>query len=164
MPTRCKRVTFHGWSKRRKCQTSKITTVRELINMIYCQLIELPTNQLIIDRASLTSVRITFVHCDRSVSNIRRTVIEFCRTIRRPSSVGEWIAACYVFRAVNDAWNLCVFSYHDVKHKNLLNSMWMISITFLSVGYGDIVPNTYCGRAIAVFTGVMVRFLFIRSC
>jgi len=33
--------------------------------------------------------------------------------------------------------------------------MWMISITFLSVGYGDIVPNTYCGRAISVFTGVM---------
>jgi len=34
--------------------------------------------------------------------------------------------------------------------------MWMISITFLSVGYGDIVPNTYCGRAISVCTGVMV--------
>jgi len=49
-------------------------------------------------------------------------------------------------------WN----SYHDVRHANILNSMWMISITFLSVGYGDIVPNTYCGRAIAVSTGVMV--------
>jgi len=48
-------------------------------------------------------------------------------------------------------------SYHDVKHKNLLNSMWLISITFLSVGYGDIVPNTYCGRAIAVCSGIMVR-------
>ncbi len=43
-----------------------------------------------------------------------------------------------------------------MKHKNLLNSMWMISITFLSIGYGDIVPNTYCGRGIAVTTGVMV--------
>jgi hypothetical protein len=34
--------------------------------------------------------------------------------------------------------------------------MWMIAITFLSVGYGDIVPNTYCGRAIAVGAGIMV--------
>jgi len=34
--------------------------------------------------------------------------------------------------------------------------MWMIAITFLSVGYGDIVPNTYCGRGIAIATGVMV--------
>jgi len=54
---------------------------------------------------------------------------------------------------------LCACSYHDVKHKNLLNSMWMLSITFLSVGYGDIVPNTYCGRGIAVCTGVIVSTL-----
>ena len=47
-------------------------------------------------------------------------------------------------------------SYHDVQHRNLLNSMWLIAITFLSVGYGDIVPYTYCGRAIAVCSGIMV--------
>jgi len=35
--------------------------------------------------------------------------------------------------------------------------MWMVAVTFLSVGYGDIVPNTYCGRAVAVGTGIMVR-------
>ena len=37
-----------------------------------------------------------------------------------------------------------------------MNTMWLIAITFLSVGYGDIVPNTYCGRGIAVTTGMMV--------
>jgi len=52
---------------------------------------------------------------------------------------------------------VCVLiSFHDVQHKNLLNSMWLIAITFLSVGYGDIVPNTYCGRAIAVCSGIVV--------
>ncbi|KAG7177413.1 Small conductance calcium-activated potassium channel protein 1-like, partial [Homarus americanus] len=45
--------------------------------------------------------------------------------------------------------------YHDAEHANLLNTMWLIAITFLSVGYGDIVPNTYCGRGIAVTTGIM---------
>ena len=39
--------------------------------------------------------------------------------------------------------------------------MWLIAITFLSVGYGDIVPNTYCGRGIAVTTGMMVRLIII---
>lgn len=34
--------------------------------------------------------------------------------------------------------------------------MWLTAITFLSIGYGDIVPNTYCGRGIAVTTGLMV--------
>ena len=46
--------------------------------------------------------------------------------------------------------------FHDDEHANLLNSMWLIAITFLSVGFGDIVPNTYCGRGIAVSTGIMV--------
>jgi hypothetical protein len=44
--------------------------------------------------------------------------------------------------------------YHDEVHANFFNSMWLISITFLSVGYGDIVPNSYCGRGIAVLTGI----------
>ncbi|XP_064629323.1 small conductance calcium-activated potassium channel protein-like [Lineus longissimus] len=44
--------------------------------------------------------------------------------------------------------------YHDKVHANFFNSMWMIAITFLSVGYGDIVPNSYCGRGIAVMTGI----------
>ena len=50
----------------------------------------------------------------------------------------------------------CDCRYHDEEHANLLNTMWLIAITFLSVGYGDIVPNTYCGRGIAVTTGMMV--------
>lgn len=44
--------------------------------------------------------------------------------------------------------------YHDDIHTNFMNSMWLIAITFLSVGYGDIVPNSYCGRTIAVLTGI----------
>lgn len=34
--------------------------------------------------------------------------------------------------------------------------MWLIAITLLSVGYGDIVPNTYCGRGITLTCGIMV--------
>jgi len=41
----------------------------------------------------------------------------------------------------------------------MFNSMWMIIVTFLSIGYGDIVPNTHCGRVVAVFTGVMVSVI-----
>lgn len=35
--------------------------------------------------------------------------------------------------------------------------MWLISITFLSIGYGDMVPNTYCGKGVCLLTGIMVR-------
>jgi len=35
--------------------------------------------------------------------------------------------------------------------------MWLISITFLSIGYGDMVPHTYCGKGVCLLTGIMVQ-------
>lgn len=37
--------------------------------------------------------------------------------------------------------------------------MWLISITFLSIGYGDMVPHTYCGKGVCLLTGIMVSGL-----
>ena len=50
---------------------------------------------------------------------------------------------------------LCV-RYHDTDHSNILNSLYLIAVTFLCVGYGDLVPNTYCGRGICLGCGIMV--------
>ncbi|XP_067950936.1 small conductance calcium-activated potassium channel protein-like [Watersipora subatra] len=44
---------------------------------------------------------------------------------------------------------------HAVLHESYWNSLWLVAITFLSVGYGDIVPHTYCGRAISVSVGML---------
>lgn len=41
--------------------------------------------------------------------------------------------------------------------------MWLISITFLSIGYGDMVPHTYCGKGVCLLTGIMVRAMLSRS-
>ncbi|KAL1117827.1 hypothetical protein AAG570_004142 [Ranatra chinensis] len=51
--------------------------------------------------------------------------------------------------------SFCDCMFHDEDHANFLNSMWLIAITLLSVGYGDIVPNTYCGRGITLTCGIM---------
>ncbi|XP_062322620.1 intermediate conductance calcium-activated potassium channel protein 4 isoform X1 [Osmerus eperlanus] len=34
-------------------------------------------------------------------------------------------------------------------------ALWLIAITFLTVGYGDVAPNTSCGKVVCLFTGVM---------
>ncbi|XP_068179410.1 intermediate conductance calcium-activated potassium channel protein 4 [Antennarius striatus] len=34
-------------------------------------------------------------------------------------------------------------------------ALWLVAITFLTVGYGDVSPNTTCGKAVCLFTGVM---------
>lgn len=41
-------------------------------------------------------------------------------------------------------------------HKNsYMESMWLVAITFLTVGYGDRTPQSYCGRYISIVTGSM---------
>ncbi|XP_054638936.1 intermediate conductance calcium-activated potassium channel protein 4 isoform X3 [Dunckerocampus dactyliophorus] len=36
-------------------------------------------------------------------------------------------------------------------------ALWLIAITFLTVGYGDVAPHTRCGKSVCLFTGVMIR-------
>ncbi|XP_049458461.1 small conductance calcium-activated potassium channel protein 1-like [Epinephelus fuscoguttatus] len=64
-------------------------------------------------------------------------------------SVSLWIVA---------AWGLHVcerhHNYRDLS-SNYMEALWMISVTFLSIGYGDVVPHTYCGRSICLLTGIM---------
>ncbi|KAG5672748.1 hypothetical protein PVAND_002846 [Polypedilum vanderplanki] len=77
-----------------------------------------------------------------------KTLMTICPgTVLLVFMVSLWIIASWTLRQCE--------RFHDDEHANLLNSMWLIAITFLSVGFGDIVPNTYCGRGIAVSTGIM---------
>ncbi|XP_017723189.1 PREDICTED: small conductance calcium-activated potassium channel protein 3 isoform X5 [Rhinopithecus bieti] len=50
-----------------------------------------------------------------------------------------------------------IYMYHDQQDvtSNFLGAMWLISITFLSIGYGDMVPHTYCGKGVCLLTGIM---------
>ena len=81
------------------------------------------------------------------------------------SLVGHWEHAKGLFWRKNSTCISSVsFSNHDPKHHgNLLNSMWLVAVTFLAIGYGDLVPNTYCGRAICVASGLMVRICLSSS-
>uniref|UniRef100_A0A336K010 CSON007369 protein n=1 Tax=Culicoides sonorensis TaxID=179676 RepID=A0A336K010_CULSO len=78
---------------------------------------------------------------------VLKTLMTICPgTVLLVFMVSLWIIASWTLRQCE--------RFHDEEHANLLNSMWLIAITFVSVGFGDIVPNTYCGRGIAVSTGI----------
>uniref|UniRef100_A0A0R3S089 CaMBD domain-containing protein n=1 Tax=Elaeophora elaphi TaxID=1147741 RepID=A0A0R3S089_9BILA len=70
-------------------------------------------------------------------------------------TVSFWICMSLDVHTVR---TVCLFFIYDghlsAKHY-YLNSLWFTIVTFMSVGYGDIVPNTYCGRTLAITTGIV---------
>ncbi|XP_077078943.1 small conductance calcium-activated potassium channel protein 1b [Siphateles boraxobius] len=81
---------------------------------------------------------------------VMKTLMTICPgTVLLVFSISSWIIA---------AWTVHVCErYHDKLEvtSNFLGAMWLISITFLSIGYGDMVPNTYCGKGVCLLTGIM---------
>uniref|UniRef100_A0AAY4ANJ4 Potassium calcium-activated channel subfamily N member 3 n=1 Tax=Denticeps clupeoides TaxID=299321 RepID=A0AAY4ANJ4_9TELE len=72
---------------------------------------------------------------------VMKTLMTICPgTVLLVFSISLWIIAAWTVR---------------VCESNFLGAMWLISITFLSIGYGDMVPHTYCGKGVCLLTGIM---------
>ncbi|XP_043442939.1 small conductance calcium-activated potassium channel protein 1 isoform X3 [Prionailurus bengalensis] len=84
---------------------------------------------------------------------VMKTLMTICPgTVLLVFSISSWIVAAWTVR-VCERENM----YHDKQEvtSNFLGAMWLISITFLSIGYGDMVPHTYCGKGVCLLTGIM---------
>ncbi|RXN38985.1 small conductance calcium-activated potassium channel 2-like isoform X2 [Labeo rohita] len=83
---------------------------------------------------------------------VMKTLMTICPgTVLLVFSISSWIIAAWTVRVCE--------RYHDKQEvtSNFLGAMWLISITFLSIGYGDMVPHTYCGKGVCLLTGIMVK-------
>ncbi|KAL7886643.1 hypothetical protein AOLI_G00043640 [Acnodon oligacanthus] len=58
-----------------------------------------------------------------------------------------WLSAAWMLR-------LCE-RQEEVTTGDMGTALWLIAITFLTVGYGDVAPQTSCGKVVCLFTGVM---------
>ncbi|XP_056460607.1 small conductance calcium-activated potassium channel protein 2-like [Gadus chalcogrammus] len=79
-----------------------------------------------------------------------KTLMTMCPgTVLLVFSVSCWVIAAWTVRVCE--------RYHDAQQvtSTFLGAMWLISITFLSIGYGDMVPHTYCGKGVCLLTGIM---------
>uniref|UniRef100_A0A8C5P358 Potassium intermediate/small conductance calcium-activated channel, subfamily N, member 1 n=1 Tax=Jaculus jaculus TaxID=51337 RepID=A0A8C5P358_JACJA len=81
---------------------------------------------------------------------VMKTLMTICPgTVLLVFSISSWIVAAWTVRVCE--------RYHDKQEvtSSFLGAMWLISITFLSIGYGDMVPHTYCGKGVCLLTGIM---------
>uniref|UniRef100_A0A915L9I7 Potassium channel domain-containing protein n=1 Tax=Romanomermis culicivorax TaxID=13658 RepID=A0A915L9I7_ROMCU len=96
----------------------------------------------------------------RSIASLNRVAVDFKFVLKTMMfehplrvlctfTLTFWIVTAWIFMHCE--------RQSAIKEDNAyLNSIWFIMITFKSIGYGDIVPNTYCGRVLAITAGIVV--------
>jgi hypothetical protein len=72
--------------------------------------------------------------------------------------LGSWrlIAVLYVFNFM-----LCAWLYASVEQHPFFNSLWWTTVTWYTIGYGDMYPLTHHGKMIAMYTIVSSHVLII---
>nr|ACD54734.1 small conductance calcium-activated potassium channel-like protein [Adineta vaga] len=53
------------------------------------------------------------------------------------------------------SWSFRACNYtSSYRHLPMMNSVWLFFTLFTTVGYGDLIPTTYCGRGVATLTAL----------
>ena len=71
---------------------------------------------------------------------------------------GTCLTAILLSTLVISSWSIRVCEFYTEPadgNGNYLQALWLTSVTFLTLGYGDVVPHSICGRIIAIKTGLM---------
>lgn len=75
---------------------------------------------------------------------------------------GTCLTSILVTTLIVNSWSVRICEYYSFEfHKehspagSYLSAVWLIAVTFLTLGYGDITPYSICGRVFAICTGMM---------
>ncbi|XP_035279366.1 intermediate conductance calcium-activated potassium channel protein 4 isoform X1 [Anguilla anguilla] len=90
-----------------------------------------------------------------SLNNINFT-FRFVLKVLMNKYPGRTLLVFIVFLWVSASWLLTLCERQiRAETGDMLTALWLIAITFLTVGYGDVSPKTLCGKMVCLFTGVM---------
>ncbi|VDH99818.1 Hypothetical predicted protein [Mytilus galloprovincialis] len=75
---------------------------------------------------------------------------------------GTILTCILVTTLIVNSWGVRMCEYYSFENSTVkspagsyLSAVWLIAVTFLTLGYGDIVPYSICGRVFAISTGMM---------
>ncbi|XP_068098104.1 intermediate conductance calcium-activated potassium channel protein 4 [Hyperolius riggenbachi] len=94
----------------------------------------------------------------RSIGSLNKIKFQypFVMKILMNTCPGQVLLILTISLWIISSWVLSVCEREDFPDTgNMTESLWLIPITFLTIGYGDRVPNTVCGKMVCLFTGVM---------
>ncbi|KAG9331636.1 hypothetical protein JZ751_018612 [Albula glossodonta] len=90
-----------------------------------------------------------------SLNNINFT-FRFVLKVLMNKYPGRTLLVFIIFFWLSTSWLLTVCERQTQEETGrMLTALWLIAITFLTVGYGDVSPKTFCGKAVCLLTGVM---------
>nr|XP_020464132.1 intermediate conductance calcium-activated potassium channel protein 4 [Monopterus albus] len=90
-----------------------------------------------------------------SLNNINFT-FRFVLKVLMNKHPGRTLLVFILFFWLTASWMLTLCERQTQALTGHMNTaLWLIAITFLTVGYGDVAPSTSCGMAVCLFTGVM---------
>ncbi|KAG7469213.1 hypothetical protein MATL_G00126490 [Megalops atlanticus] len=90
-----------------------------------------------------------------SLNNINFT-FRFVLKVLMNKYPGRTLLVFILFFWLSASWLLTLCERQiQVNTGHMGTALWLIAITFLTVGYGDVSPQTVCGKVVCLFTGVM---------
>ncbi|XP_037309713.1 intermediate conductance calcium-activated potassium channel protein 4 isoform X1 [Pungitius pungitius] len=114
----------------------------------------------LVHRAILLHSKVLLSPSYRSIGSLNNTNFNFrfvvkILMIKYPART---LLVFILFFWVTASWmlTLCERQYQATTG-HMHTAMWLIAVTFLTVGYGDVVPNTSYGKAVCLFTGVTLK-------
>uniref|UniRef100_H3B720 Potassium intermediate/small conductance calcium-activated channel, subfamily N, member 4 n=1 Tax=Latimeria chalumnae TaxID=7897 RepID=H3B720_LATCH len=94
----------------------------------------------------------------RSIGSLNKVKLNFRFILKvlMDTSPGKVLLVIIICLWLLTSWtlSLCERKSQD-KAGALAQAAYLVPITFLTIGYGDIVPVTVCGKMVCLFTGVM---------
>ncbi|XP_076594049.1 intermediate conductance calcium-activated potassium channel protein 4 isoform X1 [Chaetodon auriga] len=92
-----------------------------------------------------------------SLNNINFT-FRFVLKVLMNKYPGRTLLVFILFFWLTASWMLTLCERKTEESTGSMDTaLWLIAITFLTVGYGDVAPHTSCGKAVCLFTGVMLK-------
>uniref|UniRef100_A0A8C8K3W0 Calmodulin-binding domain-containing protein n=1 Tax=Oncorhynchus tshawytscha TaxID=74940 RepID=A0A8C8K3W0_ONCTS len=107
----------------------------------------------LLGRALMLHSRLYTDTASRSIGALNKVSGQHCRFVVKALMTIYPGTVLMIFSV--SLWLIAAWGLHVCESSNYMEALWMVSVTFLSIGYGDVVPHTYCGRSICLLTGIM---------